>query len=272
MRYVQGLPDYYQILQVSRDANFTEIKKAFRRRAKEIHPDTGEGFPQTLSAMRELLSAYETLINGDLREEYDIQYRQMFPRGGFNYREFLLRSRGDMDSAGKLIFFDLLHAHQREALDLYDTLVEHRAFDLSQHLDREDFMDCSFLLAEEYEQKQNFVEAFNLFKTLIEFELETPYFKHFFQELLDRMRRLLLQEMENNVTIDRHIDFVLQVAYLPLSEKERAPYMKKLAELYLLKSDTKRAQFFLREAKKMNPGIAGIKAFEKKLETNPFKV
>lgn len=272
MKYVNGLPDYYQILRISPDAGSDDIKKAFRRRAKEIHPDTTDDSPKTLAAMRELLTAYETLINSELREEYDIRHRQAFPEGGFNYRDFLVSRLSDPDSAGKLIFFDLLHAHEREAMDLYDKLVREKDFDLSQHLDREDFMDCAFLIAEEYEEDQNYEAAFNLFLTLIRFELERPYFKHFFQELLDRMRSLLTSRMNKNVTIERHIDFLLQIAQLPLDFRERGIYMKKLAELYLQSGDRRKARFFVDEAKKMNPRLSGLANLEKRLQGTPFRI
>jgi curved DNA-binding protein CbpA len=270
MKYSNGLPDYYETLQVSREATAEEIKRAFRLRAKEIHPDTNRGTPETLAAMRELLSAYETLINPELREDYDIRYRQVYPEGGFDYRDFLAGRLSEGESAGKLIFFDLLHSHEREALDLYDTLVREKNFDLSRHLDREDFMDCAFLIAEEYQNQENFVGAFNLFKTLIEFELERPYFKHFFQEVLDRMRHLLVQKMNQGVTLERHIDFVLQIARLPLDPRERGAYMKKLSELHLAAGDRKKARFFLQEAKSMNPRLSGLSTLEKRLQQNAF--
>ncbi len=272
MKYSKGLPDYYEILQISPEASRDAIKRAFRLRAKEIHPDTNADDSKTLGAMRELLSAYETLINDELRDEYDVQYRRAFPEGGFDYRDFLQSRLSDPDSAGKLIFFDLLHAHEREALDLYDTLVREKGFDLSQHLDREDFMDCAFLIAEEYQDSGKFPGAFNLFKTLIEFELERPYFKHFFQEVLDRMRILLTQKMTNRVTLAQQVDFVLQIAQLPLPVKERAVYMKKLSELYLEAGDSKKARFFFQEAQTMNPRLAGLKTLEKKLGRNSFSV
>jgi curved DNA-binding protein CbpA len=270
MKYANGLPDYYETLHVSPDALPEEIKKAFRLRAKEIHPDTNRDTPETLAAMRELLGAYETLINPELREEYDLRYRQAFPEGGFDYREFLEEQLSDPDSAGKLIFFDLLHAHEREAIDLYDSLVHEKGFDLSRHLDREDFMDCAFLIAEEYESRENFVGAFNLLKILIEFEMERPYFKHFFREVLDRMRHLLLNKMNRRVTLESHIDFVLQIARLPLDKRDRSGYMKKLSELYLNAHDIKRARFFLQEARSLNPKIPGLASLEKQLQQSAF--
>ena len=75
------LPDYYGILGVSRDATKPEIKEAFRRLAKEAHPDRagqagarkdgGNDAPDPDITMAEINKAYEVLSDDDLRKEYD---------------------------------------------------------------------------------------------------------------------------------------------------------------------------------------------------------
>jgi molecular chaperone DnaJ len=59
--------DLYEILGVSRDADEDEIKRAYRRRARELHPDAG-GDPE---AFKELTAAYEVLKNPQARGNYD---------------------------------------------------------------------------------------------------------------------------------------------------------------------------------------------------------
>jgi molecular chaperone DnaJ len=62
--------DYYEILGVSRDADEAEIKKAFRRKARELHPDVNPD-PQAEAQFKEAAEAYEALSNGETRELYD---------------------------------------------------------------------------------------------------------------------------------------------------------------------------------------------------------
>jgi len=68
---------YYEILGISRDASADDIKKAFRRRAREIHPDLHTGAKKTEmeKKFKELNEAHEVLSDPDKRKKYD-QYGQ----------------------------------------------------------------------------------------------------------------------------------------------------------------------------------------------------
>jgi molecular chaperone DnaJ len=66
--------DLYEVLGVPRDAGEEEIKRAYRKRARELHPDTGGDEEQ----FKELTTAYEVLRNPQARDNYD---RYGDPRG-----------------------------------------------------------------------------------------------------------------------------------------------------------------------------------------------
>lgn len=63
--------DYYKILEVSRQADDTEIKKAFRRLAKKYHPDTNNGNEEAAKKFQEINEAYSVLSDADKRKAYD---------------------------------------------------------------------------------------------------------------------------------------------------------------------------------------------------------
>ncbi|MEZ5126400.1 MAG: J domain-containing protein [Thermoleophilia bacterium] len=63
--------DYYDVLGVGRDADAAEIKKAFRRLARECHPDVKPNDPDCEAQFKELAEAYEALSDADSRAAYD---------------------------------------------------------------------------------------------------------------------------------------------------------------------------------------------------------
>ncbi|HJW74537.1 MAG TPA: molecular chaperone DnaJ [Thermoleophilia bacterium] len=63
--------DYYDVLGVDRGAGETEIKKAFRKLARQLHPDVNQEDPETESKFKEAAEAYEVLSNSETRAAYD---------------------------------------------------------------------------------------------------------------------------------------------------------------------------------------------------------
>ena len=75
--------DYYEVLGVSRDAHDTEIKKAFRKLARELHPDVNSHDPQAEEKFKEAAEAYEVLSDADRRATYDRYGHEGLRSGGY---------------------------------------------------------------------------------------------------------------------------------------------------------------------------------------------
>ena len=188
------MDNYYSLLGIDKNASSREIKKAFRKQAKRVHPDiagkTAEG------AMRRLLAAYEALSNRERRFEYDRAYNRFASQ--FNYPAFLRERKTDLESQAKLLFYLLLRPDNQQ-FDPVDIWMENGGLDfpLKKHLEREDWMDCTFLLAEELDRRDRVYEAFSLMAGITSEEKERPYFRHFMEDVEvfhKKLGRKLLQK------------------------------------------------------------------------------
>ena len=74
--------DPYEVLGVPRDADETTIKKAFRKLARELHPDVNAHDPQAEDKFKEAAEAYEILSNPERREIYDRHGHEGLRSGG----------------------------------------------------------------------------------------------------------------------------------------------------------------------------------------------
>jgi DnaJ-class molecular chaperone len=75
--------DYYEVLGVERGASETEVKRAFRRLARELHPDVNGHDPEAEEKFKAAAEAYEVLSNPEQREVYDRFGHDGLRSGGF---------------------------------------------------------------------------------------------------------------------------------------------------------------------------------------------
>jgi molecular chaperone DnaJ len=90
--------DYYEILGVSRGAADAEIKRAFRKLARELHPDVSNA-PDAEERFREAAEAYEVLSDPERRATYDRYGREGLRGRGFTPGDFDLGNLSDIFSA-----------------------------------------------------------------------------------------------------------------------------------------------------------------------------
>lgn len=74
--------DYYEVLGVGRDANKAEVKTAFRRLARELHPDVNDHDPAAEEKFKEAAEAYEVLSDPERRRAYDAHGHEGLRGGG----------------------------------------------------------------------------------------------------------------------------------------------------------------------------------------------
>jgi molecular chaperone DnaJ len=94
--------DYYEVLGVARDAGETEIKKAFRGLARELHPDVNDHDPEAEEKFKAAAEAYEVLSDAERRRTYDAYGHEGLRSGGFDPRS--ASSFGSIDDLLQSLF------------------------------------------------------------------------------------------------------------------------------------------------------------------------
>ena len=65
------MADYYDLLGVARNASPEELKRAYRQRARELHPDANPDDPHAAERFKAVAQAYEVLSDAQTRARYD---------------------------------------------------------------------------------------------------------------------------------------------------------------------------------------------------------
>lgn len=264
-----GHKNYYRILRVSPRASRKAIRTAFRNLAKKYHPDTSRLDTETATIkMRALLEAYRILSDTDKRTVYDLRFQKTRPRRGMTYRETLESRRDDPYSLVMLVFYDLLNGNRNQAIANYEKFRRYygKKLELGALLGFADYLDCAFLLAEAYQGMGRFREAGRLYEAAYREDREWNYFRHFRQEVKQRIRTVYCRQLPRKVPPKEAIG-----CYRKLLEEysfpkiDRAFFLKKIAESYCQLDQLDTARHYFRQALELKPNLSGTKKLREKL-------
>ena len=97
------MSDYYEILGVDKNASKDEIKSAFRKMARQWHPDVNKT-PEAEAKFKELGKAYDTLMDDDKRATYDRYGEDGLNNAGYNTQGPFANGFGDLDEVFSAFF------------------------------------------------------------------------------------------------------------------------------------------------------------------------
>ena len=278
------IPNYYQILEIGRNATESEIKRAFRKLAKRYHPDKlhinfgPEEAAHAEHKFREVCNAYGVLQDQKRKSDYD-RILQNIDRQKKSYRSYFdRRSRLDQDYADlELLFQALLHRNYETGISIYEQLCRKcekkgTKWCIDDFFNYEDSRDCEFLIAEAYqnlgfsngdvstlERHRKIELAMQIYESLLSAEGQRPCFKHFIKEVKERLKRIYLYHfsVEGYEQMDQLP--LTKIHALKLPKRETAWMYKKIAEFYVEIDLFPEARKVLLLAFELQPNLVGAK-------------
>jgi curved DNA-binding protein CbpA len=257
------MENYYSLLAVKQNASTQEIKRAFREKAKRLHPDIAGKVAE--EAMRKLLAAYEVLSDRDRRYEYDRAYGRFVKKVDFDYRSWLRERADDPSSQARLVFFELLHLEEDAAIAVWDRNGG-LDFAMEKYLDREDWMDCLYIMAEELDKRERCYESFVLLTALVREERRQPYFKHFMDDIESYLKELVRLRLKSRVDAGTWVECMETLLKLGFSPRDEARWLRSMAEALLKMGDAAAAGPVMREALKKDPALSNAAGLRRKLK------
>jgi len=264
------LLDHYKTLGLTCDATQEEIKKAFRALTKQFHPDrNAERTLWATAQVRRVIEANRVLANASARALYD-------RRCGLGVAPHRAASRlkhrreGDsLPSQSERILYGLVSGKGAQALEDFERLERLGAFRLRDHLELRDWVDCWFLLAEQYASRKQFEKALTMYEELYHSEETRRRHSYFMNELADRILHICCRELGGGVAPDKAAACYLRALALNLAKPRRAFLHKKLAECCLEMGDHDSARRHLGIAFELKPDMKGATKICRKLDFTP---
>ena len=274
------IPDYYQILEIGRNASAPEIKRAFRRLAKRYHPDKNpEQIAFAEQMFREVCRAYNTLCDKKLKSDYDrtLQSIERQRKAREAYLEKLSKLNQTYAKL-ELLLEALLRQNYETGISIYEQLRDNnretdKEWRIDDFMSYEESRDCEFLIAEAYqtlgfsngdqscilERHRKINQAILMYESLLSAEAKRPCFRHFTREVKERLKFLYLYHFSTDGYNQTHHIPLTKIRALKLTKRETAWMYKKIAEFYVEIDHFSEARTVLKMAFELQPRLTGAK-------------
>ncbi len=217
--------------------------------------------------MRLLLEAYRVLSDPESRRAYDrgrLRIVRQADTSSFDYHEWLMERLDEPEYIAKLIVYDLLHKREDEAVRLYDSVRGRQDARLERFFERPEAMDAEFCLAEEYVVRARAMDAFEIMSKLILMEQKKPGFGYFYDVVLQRFRRLVLEDIGRNLEASDELALLKRALALHSSADNDAQFFRRQAELYVKGGRMLEAIEAIAKAQALKPRLPGLRALSRR--------
>jgi len=254
------MQDHYNTLGLSLGASRVEVKRAFRRLAKKYHPDRNAARSAwATTRMQQLVEAHGVLSDAYAREVYDRKYMLLIARRQPDDPSTYRRQRADGPAAkAERILEDLLSGREAQAVQSYEKLIAgEKGFDLHKYMSLRDWVDCKFLIAEQYQNASEYEKALVFYEELYHSSEARKRYANFMREVHDRIVRICCRHLAPAASPEAAAQYYLRALAIEQARGRRAFLHKKLAECHLAVGDHDAARRQLRIAFDLRPDLKG---------------
>lgn len=242
----------YEILGVRPEATLSEIKRAYREKVKQLHPDLNGEYVDR-EEFNNVVQAYRVLADSRQRSIFDESFFFRNKVHNYNSKSFdyytWLKEREDEESRAKFIFYTLMTQREDEAVAEFKRMqMNHVDFSLKKWFTREDFMDYGYILAEELVIRGEYYDAFILLEQIIQMEYSYSYFYIFFPEVMEFTLNILKHNIDGVISDELALDVYERALELKFSPRDDAFFLKRMAEEYRRLGDSSTARICMEEA------------------------
>jgi curved DNA-binding protein CbpA len=224
----------------------------------ESHPDKNPKRREwSERRVRELIQAYEVLGNAQAREAFDRSRKEnsFLRKSAMKKREepFFFR-KTDPESKALLVLHFLLNRRPRNAVNVLSEM-EARCGEgfLHNNLEREDYLDCLFLLSEFHMARRDYGKAAERLRAFYLHERGARFPRHYTDEVIRLLKDLYLRKLPRFQGPEAALEGLREAKRLGLTRSEEFLRLKKTVEMLLLLGKTSEARRVAAHAARLYP-------------------
>ncbi len=265
--------DYYRVLAVGVDSTTKEIRASFKRLMLEAHPDKN---PHRLDwserRVRELIEAFDVLGTDKARADFDL--RRAAASAATTRRKANLKRadepfffrKTDPESRALLLLHHLTHKRPKAAVEVLDQMeLRYGPSFLRDHLDRADYLDCLFLLAEYQTSKRQYLRAAGHLKELYSHERFSRFPRHYLSEVVRLLKDLYLRKIPGTSEKQAALAALEDAGAFDLTRAEESLRLRKIAQIRLDQGELAAAKRALDQAELLFPLSKDLEQIRRKI-------
>lgn len=261
--------NYYEILKVSPLAPLNEIRASFKRLVLASHPDKNPGRRGwSERRIRELIEAFDVLGDAQRRAAFDRRRALLGTKASEAHKaQPFFYYKKDPESRALLVLHHFLGGRPASALQVLTDMEEKQGGDfLFRNLDRADYLDCLFLIAEHYLAKRRYLKAAERLQAFYYHEKCATFPRHYLGEVVRLLKDLYLRKIPRSGDAAQALLGLREASGLGLTSAEETMRLAKIAELHLTVGNREEARRVLDSAQRQFPLAEDLKKIRKTLQ------